>query len=151
MNLALVLDGSGSIYSGDWELEKEFAKDAVAAFNKRNLFQNGGTASYVQFSSSVVSSGTFYSVQDFNDFVDADLQYGWGTSIDAGIAEGRLLLNLNESLAAGAVMIVITDGNSDLTSAEIQADAARDEGTVIFAVGVGTLLSLPVSSYAVAH
>lgn len=142
VNLALVLDGSGSIYSDDWELEKDFAKDVVAAFSGKNLFLNGGTASYVQFDSSIVSSGTFSSLADFNAFVDADLQSQGSTDIAEGIFEGQRLLTLSNNGASGAVMIVITDGNSYITEAEFEADAARAEGTVIFAVGVGASVRL---------
>lgn len=72
----MVLDGSGSIASADWLLEKDFAKNTVAAFANRNLFDNGGTASYVQFSSSVESFGTFPSQSEFDAFVDGDDQAG---------------------------------------------------------------------------
>lgn len=135
VNLALVLDGSGSISSENWELEKDFAKDVVSAFTEKDLFENGGTASYVQFDSYAHSSGSFTSQEEFNDFVDADLQSQGGTEISAGIAKGQQLLSLNDS--GGAVMVVITDGDSYLAYAEAEADAARAEGTNIFAVGVG--------------
>lgn len=144
MNLALVLDGSASIYSEDWELEKDFAKDVVAAFSEKKLFQNGGLASYVQFSSYVVSSGTFTSVADFNEFVDADEQSRGGTDIEDGIVEGQRLLSLNDSGASGAVMVVITDGNSYLGYGENEADIAREAGTNLFAVGVGTSIRFSV-------
>lgn len=130
-----MLDGSGSIYSTDWELEKDFAKDVIASFESKNLFSNGGAAAYVQFSYGVASSGTFASSADYNTFVDADVQYGGGTDITAGISEGRDLLNASPSSAA--IMIVITDGNAYDPS--VEADAARAEGTTVFAVGVGEM------------
>ncbi|CAM9524910.1 unnamed protein product [Pylaiella littoralis] len=137
VNLALVVDGSGSISPDDWELEKVFAKDVVAAFTERNLFENGGKASYVQFSSYVYSSGSFTSQEDFDEFVDADFQSSGGTDISEGVAEGQRLLSLNNTVASGAIMIVITDGASYIITAELEADAARAAGTNIFAVGVG--------------
>lgn len=139
VNVALVLDGSGSINSTNWVLEKRFAKDVVAAFAERNLFENGGTASYVQFDWSLESSGTFYSLESFNSFVDGDVQGKFGTTISIGIAEGRRLLNANDSSAS--FMIVITDGNdtsSDPSAAPAEADTARADGITIFAVGIGT-------------
>ena len=60
-------------------LAKNFAKQTVAAFADKNLFVNGGEASYVQYSNNVVSSATFNSVEDFDEFVDADRQSGLGT------------------------------------------------------------------------
>lgn len=57
-----------------------------------------------------------------------------GTDIPEGIEEARRLLNAQDGTAA--FMIVITDGNGgDPTE---QANMARDEGTIVFAVGVGT-------------
>lgn len=81
VNLAVALDGSGSVSNSDWELLKDFAKDAVVAFDDRNRFHNGGTASHVQFSSGVISSGDFTSIADYSDFVDADTQALGGTNI----------------------------------------------------------------------
>ena len=136
MNLALVLDGSGSINADDFLLEQAFAIDAVNAFADRNLFDNGGTASYVQYAAVLVSSDTFDSAQSFNDFVNADNQMGGGTNTFVGINEGTRLLGLNPATAS--FMIVITDGQSSSTANTIAAaDAARAEGIIVFAVGVG--------------
>lgn len=128
------MDGSDSIIPTDFELEKNFAKNAVEAFASRNLFDNGGMASYVQYSTDVVSSETFNTAQAFNDFVDEDDQSRQNTYTGRGIDEGRLILGTNT--ASVSFMIVITDGDSrdDPVAA---ADQARDEGIVVFAVGVG--------------
>ncbi|CAN0499072.1 unnamed protein product, partial [Laminaria digitata] len=135
-NLALVLDGSGSVIASDFELEQDFAMDAVNAFALRNLFDNGGMASYVQYSSSLISSGMFDNAQDFNDFVDGDDQSGQNTATFIGIDEGTRLLGVNP--ASASFMIVITDGqSSSLTATTAAADAARAEGIIVFAVGVG--------------
>lgn len=140
MNLALVLDGSGSVGSSDFALEQDFAIDAVAAFADRNLFDNGGMASYVQYAKVLASSATFDSAQDFNDFVGADKQVKGGTTTSIGIAEGTRLLGVNP--ASASFMIVITDGKSSSVSAtKNAADAARAEGIVVFAVGVGECTS----------
>eukprot|EP00904_Undaria_pinnatifida_P002780 jgi/Undpi1/12502/HiC_scaffold_5.g02173.m1 len=110
VNLALVLDGSGSVSSSEFLSEQQFAVDTVAAFAARNLFDNGGMASYVQYSTFLIWSGT-----------------GQGTNTHIGINEGTALLTATDATAS--FMIVITDG---------QTDAARAEGIVVFAVGVGT-------------
>lgn len=136
VNLAIVLDGSGSINSTNFALEQGFAEDAVAAFAARNLFDNGGTASYVQYSSVLASSGTFTSAQDFNAFAAADVQSLGGTTTSIGIDEGTALLAVNP--ASASFMIVITDGqSSSITVTTAAADAARAAGIVVFAVGVG--------------
>ena len=140
VNLALVLDGSGSIDPADFELEQQFAVDTVAAFAARNLFDNGGMASYVQYSSTLISSGTFDSAQDFNDFADADVQSRQNTFTNLGIDEGTALLGANDATAS--FMIVITDGVSNSASATATAaDNARAAGIIVFAVGVGESLA----------
>ena len=58
VNIALVLDGSGSVGSDNFDIEQEFAKNLTAAFAESNLFANGGSASYVQFTSYVDASDT---------------------------------------------------------------------------------------------
>lgn len=57
-----------------------------------------------------------------------------GTDIEVGVREARDLINAQDGTAA--FMIVITDGNGGDPAPE--ADAARAEGTIVFAVGVGT-------------
>lgn len=93
-------------------------------------------ASYVQYSDALASSGTFASAQDFDAFAAADLQAGGSTATFLGIEEGTALLGVNPATAS--FMVVITDGNSNSKSTtEAAADAARDEGIIVFAVGVG--------------
>lgn len=77
-NIAIVVDGSSSIKPSQWEDEKEFAKNVTNAFTKRNLFENGGIASYVQFDGNLESSGSFTSLEDFNIYVDNDVQGSGG-------------------------------------------------------------------------
>lgn len=62
----------------------------------------------------------------------------------AGIAAGRALLAGN--LASANFMVVITDGEATFGGdPTIEADAARAEGTTIFAVGVGEARCLEYS------
>ncbi|CAM9666168.1 unnamed protein product [Ectocarpus sp. 4 AP-2014] len=134
VNVAVIIDASISVGIADWELSKEFAKNTVASFAEQNLFINGGSASFAQFSSSASEGGTFYSLEDFNAFVDADAKYSGGTDIIDGIAKGRELLGA--SPAATSFMIVTTDGAAP--DPQDEADAARAEGTILYAVGVGS-------------
>lgn len=139
VNLALVLDGSSGIDDEEFALEQDFAEDTVTAFAARNLFANGGTASYVQFSDMLVSSGTFDSAEAFIEFSDNDYQdAGGGRIASIGITEGTVRLLATE--AAAWFMIVITDGiSSNVAETTVAADAARAEGITVFAVGVGEI------------
>lgn len=88
VNVVVVVDGSGSIPPDDWILQQQFAKDTVEAFARQDIFDNGGTASYVQFGDTTYDEGTFDSAETFNAHVDAVNQSyyrsGIGTLIGAG-------------------------------------------------------------------
>lgn len=84
VNVVVVVDGSPSIEDEEWILEQQFAKYTVAAFAGRDLFVNGGTASYVQFSGYTTDEGTFNSTESFNAHVDTVDQFGSGTNIVSG-------------------------------------------------------------------
>ena len=136
VNLALVLDGSDSIEPSDYELEQQFAVDTVAAFAAPNLFNNGGMASYVQHSTTLVSSGTFDSAQDLKDFLDADVHAHGYTYTNLGIDEGAALLTALDATAS--CMIVIFGGKSTIASDTVTAAGnARAAGITLFALGVG--------------
>eukprot|EP00904_Undaria_pinnatifida_P000567 jgi/Undpi1/10510/HiC_scaffold_29.g12960.m1 len=137
VNLALVLDGSDSIEPSDYELEQQFAVDTVAAFAAPNLFNNGGMASYVQHSTTLVSSGTFDSAQDLKDFLDADVHAHGYTYTNLGIDEGAALLTALDATAS--CMIVIFGGKSTIASDTVTAAGnARAAGITLFALGVGS-------------
>ena len=84
VNVVVVVDASPSIEEDEWELELKFATDTVEAFAKRGIFENGGTASYVQFAGYATNEGTFNSTESFNAHVDSVYQSGSGTDIVEG-------------------------------------------------------------------
>eukprot|EP00903_Cladosiphon_okamuranus_P012913 g12056.t1 len=101
------------------------------------MFENGGTASFVQFDRGFDSGGgPFSSLEDFNNFVDQQSQLRDGTNIPQGIEEGQELLDAAPETTR-AFMIVMTDGeietDGDPTDA---ANEAREKGTILYAVGV---------------
>lgn len=79
-----MVDASLSIDENEWELELKFAIDTVEAFAKRGIFENGGTASYVQFAASATNEGTFNSTESFNAHIPSDYQGRYGTDIVDG-------------------------------------------------------------------
>lgn len=109
VNVAVIIDGSGSVSSAEEELEKDFAKSAVASFASRNLFTNGGMASYASFATTASEGGTFGSSAEFDEFVDTAPTASGGTNIEAGLIKGRELLNADFS-ATASFLIIITDG-----------------------------------------
>ncbi|CAN0405319.1 unnamed protein product, partial [Ectocarpus sp. 8 AP-2014] len=150
VNVAVIIDASRSIFDidGAFLLEKEFAKNVTASFAAKNLFTNGGTASYASFSDDASDGGTFGSEAEFNEFVDNAPWEEGNTNIEAGLSKGRELL-ANGTSTRTSFLILITDGDGNRGgNPQIEADAARDEGTIVYAVGVGpdvseaTLLSI---------
>eukprot|EP00903_Cladosiphon_okamuranus_P014706 g13628.t1 len=148
VNIVIAVDGSKSIDPDDWILEQQFAKDTVGAFAKRNIFENGGTASYVQFGDSTYDEGTFDSVETFNSHVDAVNQSYYqpggrlGTRIGASLSVCAALMNANDS--SFGFVILVTDGESFPASDDPISTAERiraDNTTNIFAVGVGSSIS----------
>lgn len=79
-----MVDGSPSVEPDEFVLAQQFAKDTVEAFGRRNIFDNGGTASYVQFSGTTYDEGTFDSPESFSAHVDTVVQTGSGTDIVEG-------------------------------------------------------------------
>lgn len=110
--MAIVADSSGTVKGNDYDDSKQFAKDTVAAFADRNLFKNGGTASFAQFSHYVDPGETFSSQQDFDDHIDSKSRLSGSSAIALGIAEGRRML-ANAPGAIASFMVVITDGKND--------------------------------------
>lgn len=108
MNLAIVFDGSASLSPDNFIISKELAKGTVAFFADENLFENGETASFVQFSSTVSYGGPFSSQEDFNTAIDAEIQLSNHTDIVAGMTRGVELLE-DAPIAAGLFMVVVTD------------------------------------------
>ncbi|CAM9665240.1 unnamed protein product, partial [Scytosiphon promiscuus] len=90
VNLAVIVDSSDSVNDKRERNQSiEFAKDTVSAFADLNLFENGGTASFAQFSNSVSDGRTFTSQDEFNTFVDNTPRLNGGTRINKGIGRGR--------------------------------------------------------------
>lgn len=113
----IVLDGSGSIEKDDgdlidkWELSKAFAKDTVEAFAEENIFENGGTVSFTQFSDVIpeTGGGTFFSKEAVDDALTSETLDGGGTDLTLGIMTGSGLL-AQAPPASASFMVFLTDG-----------------------------------------
>eukprot|EP00903_Cladosiphon_okamuranus_P012576 g11773.t1 len=141
VNVVLVVDGSPSVEPDEFLLAQQFAEDTVEAFGRRNIFANGGTASYVQFSGYPTYEGTFDSPESFNAHIDTVIQTGFGTDIVDGLVAGYELLNANAS--SFSFMVLVTDGeHNGFGDPVATAEGIRaDNTTTIFAVGVGSEIS----------
>eukprot|EP01128_Nolandella_sp_AFSM9_P013094 TRINITY_DN99_c0_g2_i1.p1 TRINITY_DN99_c0_g2~~TRINITY_DN99_c0_g2_i1.p1 ORF type:complete len:1219 (+),score=314.40 TRINITY_DN99_c0_g2_i1:17-3673(+) len=130
LHVALVIDGSGSISSGDFEKVRSFSKSIVSSYDLDGNTEIG----VIQFSNraEVVSDLSDDEVL-LNDRIDRMEQFRSGTRIDIGLQYAGTLLNGT----VAPVVILMTDGKSD-TPAKDQADALKAAGVTIIAVGVGS-------------
>lgn len=137
------MDGSRKTDASNstWELEKDFAKSTVAAFEDKNLFVNGGSASYVQSSLNALdtNSGTFHSLEEFESHADAVDFVRERSSIHVGIEQARSLLSAAPPASAAFLIIIVNAANSLplFTQSKEQANAARGEGVDVFVVAIG--------------
>ena len=138
LDLMFVLDGSGSIASSDFQIMKGFVKNVVANFNvspsqaRFGIVQfDGSTRLEIDISS---NAGAIYNA------LDNIVQLGGSTAIGDGIQLGQSRLVANPRAGVYRFMVVLTDGqnNSGAVSPEVASTNARNAGTRIFGVAVGS-------------
>ncbi|KAK9965085.1 hypothetical protein ABG768_004194 [Culter alburnus] len=162
IDIAFLLDGSGSVYYLDFDKMKAFVIEMIKSFIDRDT-----QFAIAQFSSQCVIHYKFQRVKDatwWQNEVNRISQLGGGTYTAAAI---RKLVNELFVSSGGArpsaskILVVITDGESsdpnDLTAAVQQAQA---KNIIRYAIGVGnafnsdrarrelaTIASLPSNNY----
>ena len=121
MDLALVLDSSGSMQSYNGQQSQKDAANALV----NSLPTTGVSVTVIDFDSSATVkaalTGTFTDVGNAINSIDA-----WGgTSIHAGInAAAAELTGVRHTANRRQVMVVMSDGGSNVTSAQNAANAA---------------------------
>jgi uncharacterized protein YegL len=132
VDVALVLDQSGSISSAEYAQVADAAKlvvDAIAASDQ---------SSAIAFSSGASVEQELTTDKNAVKTAIDNRVFGGGTAIDAGItaAQGELTSSRARS-NADQVIVLLSDGFSDPTSAAQAADAAKSAGIRILTVGFG--------------
>nr|WP_321464698.1 VWA domain-containing protein [uncultured Desulfobulbus sp.] len=141
LDLVLVMDSSGSMYTAGQIAQRNAALALVAALPQATT--SVGIVQFDSYTSTVIGltplDGTNTAVNSAINSVDAS----GGTAIHAGVAQGASVLAGAADASRIQAMVVMSDGESDITSADNAADTAMASGKVdaIHSVGMGPYVS----------
>jgi hypothetical protein len=145
LDIALVLDSSGSMY-GSGQVAQRVAANALVA----SLPTTGVSVAVIDFDYSssadtplgLTSLSTASGIASVNAAINS-IDASGGTNIAAGITAAATTLTGPASTATSSqVMIVMSDGGSSVSAAEVAADAAIVAGVdAIYSVGMGDYVS----------
>ncbi|MFN8557611.1 MAG: VWA domain-containing protein, partial [Dehalococcoidia bacterium] len=138
-DIMFVLDGSGSIASSDFNQAKNFLGQAVSGLTFGPGAVRGGIVEYS--SSPTLVTGLTDNGAAFTSAAAGIAKSDGGTNTAAGIstAQAELAARGRPPADAQRMLILLTDGNSnDRTATTQAAEAARNAGTTILAIGIGT-------------
>ncbi|XP_067668029.1 uncharacterized protein [Haliotis asinina] len=134
LDLAFILDGSGSIHQDEFERVKGFVINILRDFN---ISKQGVQAAVVEFSSHVGD------VIHLNSAIDRIQKTGQTTNTAAAIdVLTSSVFTASEGARANAkrVTVLLTDGASgDRPATVAAAQKAKDKGVIMFTVGVGSV------------
>ncbi|KAK2171367.1 hypothetical protein NP493_1068g00015 [Ridgeia piscesae] len=158
-DIVFVLDESGSIWGPYFKKQLEFVKDVVGIFQIGPTKTRIGTVTFDSTSRNIFNLNTYSTATQIKQALDGVEQHRGGTRTYDAIDKMHNEM-LSSSLARPGVpriAIVITDGESeDPVMTEKAAKVARDDGIIMFAVGVGnkanrkelvSIASSPVNDY----
>ncbi|XP_078660839.1 uncharacterized protein LOC144905190 isoform X3 [Branchiostoma floridae x Branchiostoma belcheri] len=138
-DLALLLDGSGSVGADNFNLVKQFAKRLVDNFDISQTDTKVGVVQYSSSSNVEFYLNAFSAKQPVLDAIDAITYQQGGTNTGAAITYTvqEIFTSANGARANYPdVLVVVTDGESS-DDVAVPALSARNAGTLIYAVGVG--------------
>lgn len=146
VEVMLVLDGSGSISSGDFELMRTFAQRVVANLP---LASGGARVGVVEFSgNSRLWSPLTDDSSAVTDALSQMFQSGGGTNIIAGLESGQSELQSGNS-ANSRVIVLLTDGEHSEGGDPLEtATRIRNQGTIIIGIAVGAANLSQISALA---
>ena len=154
LDLAFVLDSSGSVGISNFQITKQFAENVTNTFAVGAQETRVGAITFSAFASiSFQLNNTFANrselVQAIRDIVYFDLP---GASTNTADALRTLRLNVLTTeagarppvLAIPRVAIVVTDGMSNVNSGQTipEAENVRGDGIIVFAVGIGRRINM---------
>lgn len=148
VDVMLVIDGSASITTPDFELARTFAKQVVASC----IIGTDAQVGAVQFSnqgSTRLESRLSKDARAVNVALDKMIQLNGNTDIQEGLAAAQSEIALRGRANAKHFIILLTDGRQNEQGDPIaQAGTIKAAGTQIFAVGVGLAIISELSAIA---
>ncbi|XP_071095524.1 uncharacterized protein [Haliotis cracherodii] len=143
LDLAFVLDGSGSIHPDEFERVKGFVINVVRDFN---ISKQGVQVAVVEFSShvgNVIHLNSYSEKTSLNYAIGRVQKSGHTTNTAAAIdvvTSSIFTANEGARINAKRVTILLTDGASGNRPATVAAaQKAKDKGVIMFTVGVGSV------------
>lgn len=143
VDLMLVADESGSIDAASFAQLRGFMASLVGGLD--DLFANGGLGGLTMFSTSARLITTFTGQQNLTNRINSVAQLVGNTCTSCGIRLGTQQFVNNTPTDHHRVMVVITDGLSNVNTADLgpALTAAAAAGIQIYALGVGNGISVP--------
>ena len=137
MDLAIVLDGSGSIGSSDFKLAQSFVSSLVDTFNLTNV--NLGFIVFSSTSSVVFPMNNNLSLADMKTKIISSAYPGSSTNTaDAILTAKDMLLKATHREGSPRIMAIFTDGAPDSVPDTITAAAEAVKSNItLFAIGIG--------------
>ena len=138
MNLAIVMDGSGSIRRDNYIFAKKAVENLLDTFSNQSV-----DVGFVVFSSTseiVFPLNSNLTRKKMKDKIESSDYPGESTRTDLGIDDGtRILSNVTTKVGVPKVMAVFTDGNPDSVPWTLQAvNSATRSNITIFGIGIGS-------------
>ncbi len=132
-DIGIVLDTSGSIDAGEFELEQAFATRLVSGLPVSPESTTVGVAHFSD--SAAVVTGLSGNPLAVNVAINGIQPFGGGTNIGAGIDAGQsIVTGAGDRPDKPNVLIVVTDGEGTVGGS---AAAAKAAGSTIISVGIG--------------
>jgi len=142
LDMAFLIDASGSIGRGDYETSKEFVADVLDAFT---IDTNAVRVAVTTFSSKVVTYVYFNDTRNRATLQQSILNLPYEsrmTNTGKGLDHLRTDVFSNDTgmrSASAKIAVIQTDGRSQDTAWTLQAaQTLRDVGVTLFAIGVGS-------------
>lgn len=142
VDVALVIDHSSSMDSilsfllGGGKSKLETAKDAAIAFLNEMHLQSDRVA-IIQFDGRADLLQGLSGDDALLEAVIRGISVGGNTAIDQGLSVAREEINRNSRDGSTPIIVILSDGGSDESTALREADRAKSDGIHIVSVGVG--------------
>ncbi len=138
IDFMLVLDGSESTSSAEFDVMKAFAGNLIAHFVVSPADAHAGIVQFAGEGQGIVEIGLSSDPDAIAGAISAMAQIVGATDIQEGIALAQQEITAAGRADVPQVMIVLTDGEHNQPGDPIaEAETARSMGTEIFAVAVG--------------
>ncbi|KAJ8377720.1 hypothetical protein AAFF_G00254540 [Aldrovandia affinis] len=138
-DLVVILDGSWSVGDTDFEIVKRWLVNITTSFNIGQKFTQVGVVQYSDDPHLEIPLGRFYSSKDLIEAMESIEYMGGNTRTGKAIqfASDRLFASSERAPNGVAkIAVVLTDGKSQ-DEVAAAAEAAREKGIILFAIGVG--------------